>query len=140
MLICNHCGCTVEESDLSIVKEPHGEEHIDYVCSCGGDFVDAKQCPICENWFAEEETYSVCETCMKEYETVVEALDVGDREKVSVEGINGFIAEVLSVEQINKILTKWVEENFVDHSNPVVKYCEDDKAYFSEYLADKYGE
>jgi hypothetical protein len=139
MLICNHCGCTVEESDLSIVKEPHGEEHIDYVCSCGGDFVDAKQCPICENWFAEEETYSVCETCMKEYETVGEALDVGDREKVSVDGINGFIAEVLSVEQINKVLTKWVEENFIDHSKPVVEYCENDKQYFCDYLAEVYG-
>lgn len=139
MLICNKCGCTVEEYEIKTYRESYGEEIPDYSCSCGGELVEAKQCPICEKWFVEEGACAVCETCMKEYETVGEALDVGDRAKVSVEGINGFIAEVLPVEQINKILTKWVEENFTDHSKPVVDYCENDKDYFCDYLAEVYG-
>ena len=139
MLVCNHCGEYIEESELSIVREPHGEEHLDYVCSCGGEFVDAKQCPICEKWYVAEGSNSVCESCTKEYETVGEALDVGERDKKSVDGINGFIAEVLTVDQINKILTKWVEENFTDHSKPVVDYCETDKQYFCDYLSEVYG-
>lgn len=139
MYICDKCGCTVEESELGTYREAHGEEITDYSCGCGGELVEAKQCPICEKWFIADEIGAVCETCMKEYETVGEALDVGNREKVSVDGINGFIAEVLTVEQINKILTKWVEENFTDHSKPVVDYCENDKQYFCDYLAEVYG-
>ena len=61
------------------------------------------------------------------------ALTIGSINPKSVE-INGFIAAVLSQDQIDKILTKWVEENFIDHGKPVVDYLEEDKSYFSEYL------
>jgi hypothetical protein len=77
---------------------------------------------------------------LEDYETVGEALEIGAKNLVSVDGINGAVASMLPVEQINAILIKFVEENFIDHSNTVVKYCEEDKGYFSEYLADKYGE
>ena len=139
MYICDKCGEIRDDFDLRSYKEAHGEKLTDYSCGCGGELVEAKQCPICEKWFIAEKTNSVCETCMKEYETVGEALDMGERDKKSVDGINGFIAEVLTVEQINKILTKWVEENFTDHSKPVVDYCECDKDYFCDYLAEVYG-
>jgi hypothetical protein len=76
---------------------------------------------------------------LEDYETVGEALEIGAKNLVSVDGINGAVASMLPVEQINAILIKFVEENFIDHSNAVVKYCEEDKGYFSEYLADKYG-
>ena len=139
MLICDKCGCTVEESELLTYREANGEERTDYSCRCGGDLVEAKECPICGEWFIADEIGAVCDTCMKECETVGEALDMGERDKKSVDGINGFIAEVLSVDQINKILTKWVEENFTDHSKAVVDYCECDKDYFCDYLAEVYG-
>jgi hypothetical protein len=146
MFVCKNCGNLVEE--IPTIKQCHGHtslgqpltETIDGLCSCGGDFTEATQCKICGEWFDNTELDGVCEVCIEEYETVGTALEIGNENPETVEGINGFAASVLTVEQINKILTKWVEENFVDHSKDVVKYCEDDKFYFSDYLADKYGE
>lgn len=139
MYICDKCGEIRDDFDLRSYREAHGEEITDYSCGCGGELVEAKQCPICGEWFIAGEIGAVCDTCMKENETVGEALDMGERDKKSVDGINGFISEVLTVEQINKILTKWVEENFTDHSKAVVDYCETDKQYFCDYLAEVYG-
>lgn len=147
MLICNCCGNLIEDYELKKTYQCHGytslgqplEEEIDECCSCGGEYVRASKCKICGEWFDNEDLYGICEGCLEEYETVGTALEIGENDTTSVE-INGFVASVLSAEQINKILAKWVEENFTDHSRDVVKYCEEDKAYFSDYLADKYAE
>lgn len=134
MLVCNMCGKIRESRELGYAIEPHGERHLDTNCSCGGDFIPATRCPLCGKWFDNSDLHGVCEVCLEDNETVGMALEIGAINTVSVDGINGFAASVLSVEQINKILTKWVEENFVDHSKPVVKYLEEDMGYFSEYL------
>jgi hypothetical protein len=115
-------------------------ETIDALCHCGGEFVEAEKCPVCGEWFDNTNMNGVCEVCVEACETVGEALAIGAENTESVDGINGFVASVLSVEQINKILTKWVEENFTDHSKDVVKYCEEDKMYFADWISDKYGE
>lgn len=147
MFVCNHCGELRE--NLETIKQNCGHTSlgasIDETltideCKCGGKFVEATECKVCGEWFDNSEMNNVCEVCFDEYETVGEALEIGAENTESIEGINGFVASVLSAEQINKILTKWVEENFTDHSEDVVKYCEEDKFYFSDYLADKYGE
>ena len=147
MLICNRCGELIEDHELKFTSQCHGytclgqplSETIPEDCRCGGEFVEAKKCNVCGEWFDNTDLNGVCEGCLEEYETVGEALEIGENDTTSVD-INGFVASVLSVEQINKILCKWVEENFIDHSKDVVKYCEENKAYFSDYLADKYGE
>ena len=146
MFVCKNCENLVEE--IPTTKQYHDytslgqrlEETIDCLCHCGGEYVEAEQCKVCGEWFDNCELHGVCEVCLEDYETVGEALAIGEENTESVDGINGFVASVLSVEQINKILTKWVEENFTDHSTFVVKYLEADKSYFSEYLEDKYGE
>ena len=147
MFVCNRCGET--KPFLEIVKQNHGVTSLgDQInetievdrCSCGGTFVNAKECAICGKWFDDTEINGVCEVCVEACETVGEALAIGAENTESVDGINGFVASVLSVEQINKILTKWVEENFTDHSKDVVKYCEEDKMYFADWISDKYGE
>jgi hypothetical protein len=146
MYICNLCGELVEEVPTEV--QCHGytslgqpiNEVIDSHCHCGGEFVEAKQCEICGEWFDNTELNGVCEVCLEEHETVEEALNFGDENEVEISGINGAVAFLLSAEQINKILKKWVEENFVDHSKDIIEYCEDDFCEFSEYLADKYGE
>jgi hypothetical protein len=47
---------------------------------------------------------------------------------------------LLSKEQIGEILTKWVEENFTDHSKPIIEYCENDKGAFSENVKERVNE
>ena len=146
MFVCKKCGNLVEQ--IPTTKQCHGhtslgqrlEETVDCLCHCGGEFVEATECKVCGEWFDNSDMNNVCEVCIEEYETVGEALEIGAENTESVEGINGFVANVLSVEQINKILTKWVEENFIDHSTEVIKYCEEDKLYFSEWIQQKYGD
>lgn len=133
MLVCNKCGKLRESSELGYAIESHGERHLDTNCSCGGDFIPATQCKLCGKWFDDTDLNGVCEVCLEEHETVGTALEMGDTSRTMV-AVNGFIAEVLDEEQINKILTKWVEENFVDHSKSVVDYCEYDKSCFSEFV------
>ena len=140
MLVCTHCGELKREEELKYVTEPHGERHLDYNCRCGGEFIEATQCRVCGKWFDNSELDEVCEGCLDEYETVGMALEIGAENTTSVDGVNGAVAHLLGIEQINKILVKWCEENFTDHSKPIVEYLEDDKGYFSDYLAEKYGE
>lgn len=136
MLVCNHCGKLKREEELKYVTEPHGERHLDYICSCGGEFVEATKCDICGKWFDANELDGVCEVCLEEYETTGDALAIGAKNTTSVE-INGFIAYALDPVVINEILTKWVEENITDHSRVVVDYCEDDKPWFADYVKEK---
>ena len=133
MLVCNKCGKIRESRELGYAIESHGERHLDTNCSCGGDFIPATRCSLCGKWFDGTDLHGVCEVCLDDNETVGTALAIGSVNTEQVK-INGFIATVLSQGQIDKILTKWVEENFTDHSKPVVDYLEDDKSYFSEYL------
>lgn len=139
MLVCNKCGTLVEGQDLPYVIEMHGEKHRNTKCKCGGEFIPARQCKLCGKWFDNTELHGICEGCLSEEETVGNALEIGSysQEKVS---INGFIADALTPKQINKILAKWVEENFTDHSKAVVDYLEGDMSAFAEFLEDKYKE
>ena len=139
MLVCNKCGTLVQTNDLGYVTEPHGERHRNTVCRCGGDFVPATQCKLCGKWFDNTELHGICEVCLSEEETVGNAIEIGSYSKVTKE-INGFFAEILTDEMIEKILGKWVEENFTDHSKAVVDYLEGDMSAFAEFLEDKYKE
>lgn len=140
MLVCNKCGRIVDESELGYATEAHGERHLNTVCRCGGEYIEANKCAVCGEWFDNTDLHGVCEGCLYEDETVGTALEIGAYSLQKVDGINGFIADVLSVHQMNKILTKWVEENFTDHSKAVKDYLYADKSAYSEYLEDKYGE
>lgn len=139
MLVCDRCGRLIEDDELRFDVEDYGGKSA-VPCSCGGTFIEAEQCSVCGEWFDNTDLHGVCEGCLGEYETVGEALAIGAENTTSVDGINGAVAHLLSVEQINNILTKWVEENFTDRSKPIVEYCEDDKIYFSEWLESKYGD
>jgi predicted amidophosphoribosyltransferase len=139
MLVCNKCGKLRESSELGYAIESHGERHLDTNCSCGGEFVPAKRCSLCGKWFDGTDLHGVCEVCLGEEETVGNAIEIGSYSKVTKE-INGFFAEILTDEMIEKILGKWVEENFVDHSKAVVDYLESDVSAFAEFLEDKYKE
>ena len=146
MLVCDRCGMLMQEELLKSHREIHGhtmlgqalaEEIVDLECRCGGTFKEATKCEVCGEWFDNEGFHGVCEECFDEYETVGVALEIGAENTVSVEDINGFIAECLSSEMINKILGKFVEEHFVDRCKQVIRYCEEDKEYFSDFIREK---
>ena len=149
MYICNRCGELIQDDELGTTTQCHGYSSLgqpyievcdDDRCNCGGRFVEATKCKVCGEWYdSNDYDYDVCEVCTEEYQTVGDALEYGAEDTTDVE-INGFVASVLSEEQINRILIKWVEENFVDHSKDVIAYCEEDKLCFTEYLIKKYGE
>lgn len=139
MLVCNKCGKLRESSELGYAIESHGERHLDIECSCGGDFIPARQCKICGRWFDDTDLNGVCEVCLEEHETVGVALEIGDANRENVE-INSFIASILNPDRINHILEKWVEEHYTDHSDAVIAYLESDMSAFAEFLEDKYKE
>ena len=143
MLICNHCGHKTERLSSARIFDDNllggYIDQSDTTCPCcsDGEMIEATKCSLCGEWFDNTELHGVCEVCLDEFATVGTALAIGETATTDVE-INGFIAEVLPPEQINKILTKWVEENFTDHSKPVVDYLESDKQAYSEYIENRY--
>lgn len=143
MLVCDRCGHLVENLEFSRTYDDNllggYIDEADTTCPCckKGDLIPATQCSDCGKWFDNTDLYGVCEECLDEFATVGTALALGKNSTTDVE-INGFIAEVLTPEQINKILTKWVEENFTDHSKPVVDFLESDKQAYSEYIENRY--
>ena len=149
MFICSKCGAKTEH--LRVEKEWHHEfeapcyEEIEInecpICGAKETMEIGVECNLCGQAFLDfTNEGNVCDECIEKYETVGEALSVGAVNTLDVKGINGFIVSVLSTEQINKILGKWVEENFIDHSKPVKAYLEEDKVYFIDWIENKYGE
>lgn len=81
MLICNNCGRTIREEDLSTHKdflayvgeERYYETNADS-CSCGGEFEEAVECDCCEEYFIKSDTVfgwryniRVCRGCIDYY-------------------------------------------------------------------------
>lgn len=148
MLICSECMGKTDrlrtEKSWHLELDPPSVEEIQIeVCPCCGardTLSEAVECSFCGGEFLDIDNFgNICDECLEKYETVGEALAIGAENTLEVKGINGFAASVLSVEQINKILIKWVEENFVDHSKAVKEYCEDDKTYFVDWIEERYG-
>ena len=144
MYICNRCGKLIDE--LSTDSQCHGysslgeafvEEYAETECSCGGDFVEARQCEICGEYYSDEDyPYNVCECCAEQFETIESALEIGSNntEKINV---NGFVAYMLTEEEINAILTKHIIENYADDSSDISDYCKNDMDYFADFIIEK---
>lgn len=150
MLICSHCGKVVREEDVeytSIISERHNGIRVQFDAAtgysncpvCGGNFVTATKCSVCGEWFDdEEEGLNVCEDCLIEEQTVKTALAIGAANMETVK-INGFVKFALTEEQINEILCQYIKDNpkIVDHSDKVVDYCEEDRSYFADFIAEE---
>lgn len=147
MYICERCGNVIEDDEFPTEVQCHGytslgdsfDETIDGCCSCGGEYVEAYQCKVCGEWFSEDDLcYDVCDDCRKAYATVSYALEQGKNDTTTVT-INGFVADALTEEEINRILAKWMTENFTDGSKVVVDYLNNDEEYYAERLIKEYG-
>lgn len=77
MFICLDCGRLVDDNEVAIWTEPHGEQVEGCPYCCGG-LAEAHRCIICEEYHTEEElTNGICEHCEKndfEYETALKYL------------------------------------------------------------------
>lgn len=78
MYICEYCGKTTEEIETRIEVDDfsHAYNHelgryektesftTDTCEHCGGEFVEAKKCLICEDWISEYGD-AICESCFE---------------------------------------------------------------------------
>lgn len=141
MYICNRCGDTTDE--IESYTEMHGAEGTsnygaityDKPCSCGGDFVEARRCQICEEYFDPDDLYDgICEECLKKATTEENAFKLGEECKESVE-INGFLKSVFKAEEIEQILKNaYAELPQYYKNNYAADYCLEDTEAFAETL------
>ena len=140
MLICNHCGRTIE--DYPTYKQAHGnsyeEEVVNENCPyCNrGELVEAKRCAICDEWTAKDELIQngeVCDECLNGYATPEHAVEYGATHRDDIH-INGFIKFCLTEDEINNILMAYMRKTphkFVDKAKP---YCLEDKFAFGWHI------
>ena len=74
MFLCVECGRLLEDDEYVHSIEPHGEE-FDVCPYCYGALEEAHKCPICGEYFKEEDlTNGICDDCANkdfEYETAL---------------------------------------------------------------------
>lgn len=148
MYICNCCGETTRE--LPEYTEDFGfETGVGYKsmeqtfvgeCSCGGTFVDAKQCEICGEWEDPDNLVEdICERCFDEESTFANAISFVAENKEYVE-INGYLASEFTPEQIEKILLKELEEaKKLGIKTKHKEFCLKDKEDFSIFLKESFA-
>lgn len=147
MYICDRCGDLCEEDDLPTYTEDFGydtgvgwrsclQTFVDN-CSCGGEYVEATKCCICDEYFYDEDGYGACENCLSENATFENALLIGEEETDAVE-INGFLSRSFTREQIEEILKRELEQARNLHNTIIDKdakgYCLEDASWFAEWV------
>ena len=140
MLICNHCGRTIE--DYPTYKQTHGNSYEEEVANencpyCNrGELVEAEKCPICDEWTSKsqlDEFGGVCDECISDYALPEYAVEYGDNNREHV-CINGFIKFALTEEEINAVLISYVRKATHKFADKVKPYCLNDKSAFGEYI------
>lgn len=148
MMICDNCGELCDEDDLPTYTEDYGydtgvgyrscpQTFTDCDCSCGGTFVDAKRCEICDEWCNPDDLHGgVCDSCLDDSVDVDYALLIGDENKEKIE-INGFLSQIFSETEIENLLKNRLNENKSFYRKETENYCLDDKDYFGEMLTNE---
>ncbi len=147
MYICDNCGTLCDDDELPTYTDDFGYEtgvgfrscpqtFIDD-CSCGGTFVEAKRCAICDEWCNPDDLYGgVCESCLDNNVDADNALQLGDENKEKIE-INGFLAQAFSESEIESILKSKLNNNKSFYHNDIKNYCLGDKDCFGEMLVER---
>lgn len=106
MYICDKCGKQVDElamytqyENLDGQRVPTMEYEIDD-CHCGGTYQEAKKCPICGEYYYNDEVYECCEKCFEENLTLENCLATGD----TLNELNFFLTDIFSYREIEEIL------------------------------------
>lgn len=147
MYVCNRCGELCEEDDLPTYTEDFGydtgvgwrscpQTFVDN-CSCGGEFVEADKCCVCDEYFYDEDNNGACDFCLNENATYENALLIGDENKDTIE-LNGYLLHSFTKEQIEEILKRELEQARKLDKAKIDKeakdYCHEDKSWFAEWL------
>ena len=138
--ICLHCGHHFEVIDRKHYDPATGVWE-EYCPNCGSDdFEEAAQCPICKEWFSDEDMrYGVCADCLGKSVTKENAFRYGSDDTHTVE-INGFLAWCYSADEIMEILSKHFEKTSdAWKKRMIAEYLNDDKWNFAEWLEDQDG-
>lgn len=107
MFKCDSCGKC--EKQLPLCRDTIDFDGYTYtiqefgydVCECGGEFKDAKECPICGEWFIEED-FDCCDKCFEESLNKETIVGLGYNQF----DINDFFRSVFSDTEINEILER----------------------------------
>ena len=105
MFKCDKCGEILE--NLPVCKDTITIDGYSYTiqeygfdeCKCSGIFKKAKHCPICNEWFIEEDR-DCCDKCFEENLNKETLVDIG----YNPFDINDFFRSVFSDIEINEIL------------------------------------
>lgn len=143
MFICERCGNICEE--LNTYKENYrtydgeyvGTEEFAETCHCGGEFVEAKLCPICKSVYINSEKESICTNCIEDGMTYENAVEMGEKYTKPVE-LNGFWASVFDTEEIEEVLKKTFDEMPPEFQKRYVQeYCENEEFDYISFLEEK---
>lgn len=134
MFVCDSCGELCSEYDLPTYRENEYETGIGY-CSCGGQYIKAKHCEICDEYF--DGTYeSVCEVCKEENATLENAIGYGDEDRGEDE-LNPFLLRLFSISEIEEILKREIEQSMSIRGTEYKKIAKDyllNAEYYNEWL------
>lgn len=121
--VCHICG-DVFDGDLPTAIEPHGEELPILACNrCRwGEYVEAKECKACGEYFPDNNNYGFCDTCIDENATIEMAIELGENDLVNME-INSLLVSLFTREEIEAILLKIVKENRLKYKRKCNWYC-----------------
>ena len=140
MYICNECGETCEDEDLKFTKnysefqgQPVCEEQTDYACDCGGQYEEAKKCPLCGDYITSDKI--VCDECAEDNATVENALEYGEDYKTELK-LNSFLVSMFTPTIIERILTE-VLQNSPDKNEQARKFCFEDEGAYKDFLITK---
>jgi RecJ-like exonuclease len=115
MLICEDCGALYNE-----IPE-------DNQCKCGGRLTEAKQCPICQTHYIDEQD-EMCEECKDKNSTIENVLAIGNKYDVEM-NINGFWYSVFSKDEIEQCLLNCFNELPSHIKNKYIKDYVDEDVY-----------
>lgn len=143
MFICVECGKSFDYGSINRRYEHRGEfwgvpcsEEVCGCPHCGGSFVEAKQCSVCDEWVKDDE-WDVCEECREKSMTEEVCLEIGEENACDVR-LNEFLSSAFSEEEIEQILLEKLRQDENKMREAIKSYCESDMLYFVEWVAEKW--
>jgi len=144
MYICRECGSLVHETtthryydrvDGNWAMSGYVEES--NCCSCGGDFVEAENCKICDAWINPEHG-KICEECLKEEMTIDNAIEYSRKYGYGYSVDLPDFFEIYTANEIEEILKAYIISTEDKGEKNVKEYCENDISCFSNFLENKH--
>lgn len=126
---CEHCGFTLADDEIIMMKEPHGEEWACCPRCKSSDLEELHQCKRCGSWECEDDlTDGLCDYCLKDMVTADRFKRFGteDTEPDEVSILEEYVWEwYLGLEPLHRshpILKEMLEREFILDASAVVEW------------------